>query len=256
MAKPRALILRTGGTNCDKETVFAFSQAGAEADSLHIKALIERREILKKIQILVFPGGFTYGDDVAAGRILANEIKSHLGEELLDFINSDGAVLGICNGFQVLVKSGLLPEHTLLKQEVTLTWNHSLKFEDRWVALEIQKSPCIFVKGDGRMYLPVAHAEGRFDAPDDVVDRMEEGHQVVLRYAGRTKAAPAYPDNPNGSINAIAGICDRTGRVFGLMPHPERYCSHYSHPHWTRMGARPRPGDGVKIFKNAVQYYS
>ncbi len=256
MAKPRVLVLRTGGTNCDEETVCAFRQAGAEAEKFHVKALSEKKEILKRIQILVLPGGFTYGDDIAAGRILANELRNKLGQELLDFIENDGAILGICNGFQVLVKTGLLPDHTNLKQEVTLTWNTSLKFEDRWVALERQKSPCIFVKGGGRLYLPVAHAEGRFFAEESVINRLEIQHQVVLRYAAKTKGNPPYPANPNGSINAIAGICDKTGRVFGMMPHPERYYSELSNPHWTRMGGRTRPGDGVKIFRNAVQYYS
>jgi len=251
----KVCILRTAGTNCDVETAFAFEKAGAEAEFVHINRLLEGEASLTNYQILAIPGGFTYGDDIAAGKILANELRCGLGDMLREFIEAGGSILGICNGFQVLAKTGLLPwpsaEST---QSVTLTINDSAKFEDRWVYLAAPESRCIFTAGVSGMYLPVAHAEGKFVAADDVVDEIRRNEQVVFRYVNESGKPAGYPYNPNGSVDDIAGICDSTGRILGLMPHPERHVLGYQHPRWTREGARAE-GDGMAIFTNAVSYY-
>jgi len=260
MSEVRALVLRAAGINCDVETEYALELAGAAADRIHVNRLIEDKALLEKYQILVFPGGFSYGDDVAAGKILANQVVHHLAEPIRQFINQGKLVLGICNGFQVLVKTGLLPEadfdsaHTA----VTLTNNDSQKFEDRWVYLRCERSNSVFVNGqeDAVIYLPVAHAEGKFvAASDSVLDGLEERGQVVFRYVDEAGGRADYPANPNGSMGAIAGISDTTGRILGMMPHPERFISPYHHPRWTREGLR-KEGDGVAIFRNAVKYCS
>ncbi len=252
MSKARVLVLRAPGTNCDVETMFAFEQAGAEASRIHINRLIRGEEQLANYQVMVIPGGFTYGDDITAGRILANEIKLKLGDAIQRFIESGGLILGICNGFQILVKAGLLPEPTSqLPQLMTLDTNDSGKFECRWVHLGVNKDiNCVFTEGIDSMYLPVAHAEGKVITDTEGLPRLK----AVLYYTdeqGNNKAD--YPYNPNGSVENIAGICDSSGRVFGLMPHPERYIRGTQHPQWTRFGAKER-GDGLQIFLNAVKW--
>jgi phosphoribosylformylglycinamidine synthase I len=248
MAKVRTLILRAPGTNCDEETAFAFERAGAVVDSAHVNELVRRKKPLSQYQILVMPGGFTYGDDVSAGKILANELKLKLGGDIQDFIERGGLILGICNGFQVLVRAGILhPANG--NHRLTLAGNDSNRFECHWVYLKVdQKSPCIFTKGISALYLPVAHGEGK------VVAETLGGLKVVVRYAddkGNTKAG--YPYNPNGSMDNIAGICDESGRIFGLMPHPERFIRWSQHPRWTREAPREQ-GDGFSVFLNAVQW--
>jgi phosphoribosylformylglycinamidine synthase I len=250
MAKVRTLILRAPGTNCDGETTFAFEQAGAAVDSAHINQLVRRDRLIAGYQILVIPGGFTYGDDISGGKILANELKLKLGEDIKRFVERGGLILGICNGFQVLVKAGILPP-VADGQRLTLSGNDSNRFECRWVYLQIeQKSPCIFTRGISAMYLPIAHGEGKITAEKETLDKLN----VVVRYAdakGDTKAS--YPSNPNGSVDNIAGICDATGRIFSLMPHPERFISWTQHPRWTREKPRQH-GDGLGIFLNAVDW--
>ena len=278
MKKPKVLILRTAGTNCDAETDAAFQLAGAETALIHIQHLIDAvgassrsRILLSDYQILAIPGGFSYGDDISAGILLATEMKHKLTGALTQFIADGKLIIGICNGFQVLVKAGLLPKATAIgtvsnrdtalngkggfpdptgiTQQATLAMNTSAKFECRWVTLETQQSPCVFTKGiKPRVYLPVAHAEGRFTAPPEVLEEIEANRQVVFRYA-----SAEYPCNPNGSDANIAGICDATGRIFGMMPHPERFLTKWNHPRWTRENL-PEEGDGVAIFKNAVNY--
>lgn len=249
--KVRTLVLRAPGTNCDVETAFAFEQAGAEATHVHINQLIRREEKLSGYQVLVIPGGFSYGDDIAAGKVQANEMRLRLGDDLQRFIEKGGLMLGICNGFQVLVKTGILPPFANGVQQVTLTNNDSGKFECRWIYLQVnQKSPCIFTKGIERMYLPVAHGEGKLVADPAILPELN----VVLAYAdekGDTRAD--YPHNPNGSVNNIAGICDDSGRIFAIMPHPERHIRPTQHPQWTRLGAKDH-GDGFRIFQNAVEW--
>jgi phosphoribosylformylglycinamidine synthase len=261
MLKPKVLILRTAGTNCDAETDTAFQLAGAETALIHIQNLISEKVDLTDYQILAIPGGFSYGDDISAGILLAVEMKHKLTNALNRFVADGKLILGICNGFQVLVRTGLLPGINLsgsgrpeTTQQTTLAMNTSAKFECRWVDLATQESPCVFTKGiQTQIYLPVAHAEGRFTAPSDVLEELESNKQVVFRYA-----KSEYPHNPNGSDANIAGICDPTGRIFGLMPHPERFLMKWNHPRWTRLaeteGTCSEDGDGLAIFKNAVNY--
>lgn len=249
---PRALILRTAGTNCDGETVHAFERAGAVAVRVHLQALIDQPTQLEKYQVLVLPGGFSYGDDISAGKILAIELKLRLGDAVRRFVDRGGCVLGICNGFQALVKTGLLPGFGE-GQSVTLTNNDSGRFEARWVTLKVCSAKSDFMeRGDTLLYMPVAHGEGKFvTAAPEVLDRLRSGDQIVFRYAAADGGAPRYPENPNGSQDDIAGICDPTGRILGLMPHPERHVEPTQHPRWTREGARTA-GDGLALFESVV----
>ena len=252
MNKVRVLIIRAPGTNCDAETAFGFQRAGAVVDSVHVNQLIRHEKRLADYQIMVVPGGFTYGDDISAGKVLANELRLKLGEDILRFIEDGRLILGICNGFQVMVKAGILPGLSNGSSPLlTVSANDSGKFECRWVYLYVnKKSPCVFTKGIDSMYLPVAHAEGKVVAGPRVLPDLN----VVLYYTdayGNSKAG--YPHNPNGSVGNIAGICDASGRVFALMPHPERYIRGTQHPQWTRQGANEY-GDGFQVFLNAVNW--
>ncbi len=250
--KPRVLVLRAAGTNCDAETAYAFELVGGQATTLHVNRLREDPKALRDYQVLAIPGGFSYGDDVASGRIFANELMSALREELLGFVDRGGFAIGICNGFQVLVKSGLLPRvagstvgSTVAPvQEATLTDNLSGVYRDCWVRVAGDPKLCQWIPDDQEVELPVAHAEGRFAAAAPVLKALQDQHQVALRYTGGT--------NPNGSVADIAGVCDRTGRVFGLMPHPERFLRWENHPRWTREPRR-REGDGVRFFREAIR---
>jgi phosphoribosylformylglycinamidine synthase len=263
MPRPRVLILRSPGTNCDEETAYAFELAGARAERLHVQRLLESPGQLGDFQILCLPGGFSYGDDIAAGRILANQLRHHLVEQVRDFHAAGKLILGICNGFQVLLKSGvLLPVDSHGAIAATLTWNTSGKFEDRWVPLVTAGSKSVFFAGIDAMYLPVAHAEGKFVPRDQrTLDELERSGQLVLRYGThrpqgvRLEPRVAYPDNPNGSLGDVAGLCDASGRICGLMPHPERYVVRTQHPRWTRMPVQ-EAGDGLRVFQNAVGYFA
>ena len=253
--KPKALILRTAGTNCDYETAHAFQLAGAETALIHVNQLLNGKTHLIDYQIMAIPGGFSYGDDISAGVLLANELRHKLTEQLTEFVDSGKPILGICNGFQVLVRAGLLPRlNSQTAQQATLTMNTSAKFECRWIHLETYQSPCIFTRSlKSHIYLPVAHAEGCFTAPDHILNQLESNKQVVFRYTAFDGTSPEYPANPNGSSRHIAGICDTTGRIFGMMPHPERFLIRFNHPRWTREDL-PDDGDGLAIFQNAVDY--
>ena len=255
MAKVRALVLRAAGINCDIETQYALELAGAAADRVHVNRLIENKSLLDQYQILVFPGGFSYGDDVAAGKILANQVVHHLSEPIRRFIDQGKLVLGICNGFQVLVKMGILPGGEALRQEeVTITYNDSGKFEDRWVHLVPQTSRCVFLEPERHIYLPIAHGEGKVVTKDaETLQRLQSEEYVAYKYVDADGQEGPYPVNPNGSIASIAGLTDSTGRVLGLMPHPERFVRRTQHPHWSRLGEDLDP-DGVKLFRNAVKY--
>jgi len=267
MTAPRALVLTGYGINCDRETAFAFRACGAQAVRVHVNDLIDGHDRLSRYQILAFPGGFSYGDDIASGKVLANKVKTHLADAVAAFVEAGGLAIGICNGFQVMVKYGLLghPAGAGREQASTLTTNDSSRYEDRWVHLESEGDRCVFTRGIRRLYLPVAHGEGKFFADPETLDALEETGCVVLRYA-RESGGPAqgrFPWNPNGSARDIAGISDPTGRVFGLMPHPERHLHFTNHPGWTRIQDRalregkplPREGDGMQIFRNAVEYF-
>ena len=264
----RALVLRTAGTNCDAETQFAWEQAGARADRVHINRLIEDPKRLANYQILTIPGGFSYGDDIAAGKIFANQLVHHLADVIQQFLAADRLVLGICNGFQVLVKCGLLPRpgradgRPALSQTATLTNNDSGRFEDRWVHLATTTGRCAFLKKGETLDLPVAHGEGKFiPAADLPLAALDAAGQVALRYVGPDgNSGAGYPWNPNGSVGDVAGISDPTGRILGLMPHPERHVLAIHHPEWTRQpprrtGRAPRAGDGLALFKRGVGYF-
>ncbi|MFQ5951992.1 MAG: phosphoribosylformylglycinamidine synthase I [Candidatus Omnitrophota bacterium] len=266
MKKVKTLILRAAGTNCDQETAHAFREAGSEVDLVHINALMKEKKKLSGYQILAIPGGFTYGDDIASGKILANELKHAMKAHLSSFVKAGKLVIGICNGFQVLVKMGILPDikgKKNFKVELTLSLNDSGRFEDRWVYLKKtedrkQKTDkCVWTEGLPEIiYLPVAHAEGKFmPGSSSILKKLRDNGQIVFRYASKNGSRPSYPENPNGSVDDIAGICDPTGRILGLMPHPERHVTYLQHPNWRRLSQKGKDmGVGLKIFKNGVNF--
>ncbi|HEV3122145.1 MAG TPA: phosphoribosylformylglycinamidine synthase I [Isosphaeraceae bacterium] len=252
MPSPRALIVRAPGTNCDEETAAAWTLAGALVETWHVSQVLEAPERLRAFQILTIPGGFSYGDDLGAGRILATRLCLALGDALQTFHDRGGLLLGVCNGFQVLVRAGLLPGCPDCGP-ATLAHNESGRFEDRWVRLAPRPGLCPFLPDHEPIELPVAHGEGKFVlAQPDEVATLEATGQVVLKYVNAAgQPTQTYPENPNGSLGAVAGICNSTGRIFGLMPHPERFVDPLHHPRWTR---RPHSGtpDGLKLFQSAV----
>ncbi len=250
MSRVKTLILRAPGTNCDQETAFAFQKAGAEAKLVHINQLIRREQELGDYHIMVVPGGFTYGDDLGAGKVLANEIRLRLGEDIQQFIDRGCLILGICNGFQVLVKTGILPG-IKGEQKLTLTTNDSSRFECRWVHLKVNgHSKCVFTVGIERLYLPVAHGEGKIAADTAFLNKL---NAAVYYTDEQGKLNAGYPHNPNGSMQDIAGICDATGRIFALMPHPERHIHPSQHPNWHSNKA-DNHHSCMKIFTNAVEW--
>jgi phosphoribosylformylglycinamidine synthase I len=254
MATVRVLILRAPGSNCDQETAFAFELAGAAPQRVHINRLREQPTLLDDFQILVIPGGFTYGDDVAAGKILAYQLRHFLHDQLARFRDAGKLILGICNGFQVLLKAGLLvPPDEQGQVPATLAANRGGAFLDRWVALRTEQAQaCPFLVGYSTWVVPIAHGEGRFLCRDAAtLDRLERAGQLVLRYTAEPGAGRDF--NPNGAAADVAGLCDGTGRVLGLMPHPERHVLPLQHPHWTRLEPRTQ-GDGFRLFRNAVLF--
>ena len=244
----RALILRAPGTNCDVETAFAIEKAGARAFLVHIGELARGEKSLNDYQIVVIPGGFTYGDYLGAGKILANEIRKRLASDLEHFIARGGLVLGICNGFQALVKAGFLPGSANHTQTASITFNDSGKFECRWVHLSVNPdSRCIFTRGLGKLYMPVAHGEGKFVTDAETLKEID----APIFYTDENGGKAGYPWNPNGSVENIAGVSDKSGRVLGLMPHPERHVEPSHHPRWM---AGSDQGSGFGIFVNAVKW--
>ena len=261
--KPRVLVLRAAGINCDEETAFAFERYGAVSTKIHINELLAGRTSLSEFDLLAIPGGFSYGDDISGGKVLAVELLSHLRDDLLGLVERGGLVLGICNGFQVLVKTGLLPglAAPIGAQEVTLTDNDSNRYEDRWVHVEAVSEQSAFLRKGERLALPLAHAEGRYVPKDEETHAalVKNGH-IALRYVtadgGRN---PGFPGNPNGSVDDVAGLLDRTGRVLGLMPHPERALFRVHHPDWSGGDPDTRSlgggeGDGAILFRNALEH--
>jgi phosphoribosylformylglycinamidine synthase subunit PurQ / glutaminase len=252
--KPRICILKTDGTNCDQETAHACVRAGGHGEIVLLNQLRAQKNLLSQFQVLVIPGGFSYGDDIASGKILALELMIFLYDQLNEFVEQGKLIIGICNGFQVLVRAQLLPQRNNHKQIATLLTNDSGKFECRWVSLNIEPTDCIFTQGlaGTTIMLPIAHAEGKFFAQEEDLNHLEAENLVVLRYGKNTSTIPDdHPYNPNGSVHDIAGICNPTGRVFGLMPHPERFIYSYQHPLRTREKNDPI---GLTIFKNAIEY--
>ncbi|HAH07332.1 MAG TPA: phosphoribosylformylglycinamidine synthase I [Elusimicrobia bacterium] len=255
MRTPKALILRAAGTNCDVETAVAFKMVGATAVTAHIDEVKQGRVRLMDHDILVFPGGFTYGDDISAGKVLANELKAHL-RELRGFIRSGRPVLGICNGFQVLVKCGLLPQTPSNEQTASLSFNDSNRFEARWVRLRINlQSQSLFIRGLPEIIeLPVAHGEGKFVVKSPkVLEHLKKTRAILMQYVNEEGKFAGYPYNPNGSLFNIAAITNPEGNCLGLMPHPERFITRWHHPNWTRQTFL-KDGVGLEIFRNAVTY--
>jgi len=255
MLAPRALVLRAPGTNCDAETARAFELAGGLARRVHVRALVARPELLDDVQILCIPGGFSYGDDIASGRIFALEMRMRLADALHRFRDQGGLVLGICNGFQVLLQTGLLLADSAGRPRASLAHNRTGQFIDRWVRLEVHGRKCPFLHGlDAPFDLPIAHGEGRFVAASRAdLESFEASGQLVLRYA----ADPAgRSTNPNGAEADVAGACDATGRVFGLMPHPERFIDATQHPAWSGRLDATAAGAGLAMFANAVKAVS
>jgi phosphoribosylformylglycinamidine synthase I len=268
MSSVRALILTGFGLNCDNESAYACTLAGASVQRVHINRLIDGQVSLDDFEIMVFGGGFSWGDDHGAGVIQAVRLKTNLGGPILRFVNAGKLVLGICNGFQALVNLGLLPGFNgdYTSRTVAIIANDCGNFRNDWVTLKINSdTPCIFTKGMDCIELPVRHGEGKFYSDRPVIERLIVEKQVVLRYA-RSDGMPAkgqFPLNPNGSVDDIAGICDPTGRIFGLMPHPEAFNHFTNHPDWTRMQETARRRGtafdvhrvaGLDIFKNAVEF--
>lgn len=255
--KPHVLVLKTDGINRDEEMAFAFQLAGGTAKIVHINELRSKKESLKNYHILAIPGGFSYGDDVVSGKILAVELTSFFADELKKFMQRKNTlVLGVCNGFQILVRTGLLPFGTIGEMKTTLTNNDSGHFECRWVPLKVEtNSNCVFLNGmkDMRVLYPVAHGEGKFFADQKTIEQIEKNNLVVFRYTD-SEGSPTqtYPLNPNGALNAIGGITDTTGRVLGLMPHPECFVRIEQHPNWRRENiSQPH---GLPLFENMIRY--
>ena len=252
----RVLVVRTAGINCDEEVLHCWRLAGAEPALVHVNFLAKRPAALDDYSIVTIPGGFSYGDDIAAGVILAQRILLDLADPLRRFVQRGGGVLGICNGFQVLVKAGLLPGLDSGRDQVTVTFNDSARFEARWVRLAVCTNRCPFLKPATFLEMPVEHAEGKVIAAGEaVLDRLRREQLIALRYVDAEGRHDRYPANPNGSVDGIAGLCDPTGRIFGLMPHPDRHFLPTHHPLWTRRDAGGTP-DGLTVFQNAVAHWA
>ena len=248
----KVAVITGYGLNTDYESVEAFRLVGASPVRIHINDLIAGKDSLENYQIMMIPGGFSYGDHLGSGKVLANKFRYSLRKELKNFIEADKLILGVCNGFQILVKMGILPalDGELFSQSVTITYNQSGQFESRWVSLKLsEKSPCVWTKGlQTPLDAPVRHGEGRFIVKDDAtLQKLWDRNLVVYTYNPNT-----YPNNPNGSTDGIAGICNESGLIFGMMPHPECHLIPQHHPQWTRQ-ANPDT-TGLVIFDNAVKY--
>ena len=257
MVKPLAVLVRSPGTNNERETAHAFELAGARVAEHPLESLVRSSLPLKEAQILMFPGGFSYGDDLGAGRIAALRIKTALADAVRAHLDRGGLVMGHCNGFQILVQTGLLPgiPGPGGGPAATLALNASGRFECRWVPLKVVH-PGIFLKGLGSFWLPVAHAEGRFQtASPEILETLKSQGRIAVIYRMPDGGVPAYPFDPNGSEAQIAGVTDPTGRILGMMPHPERFVRREQHPAWRRE-ALPEEGLGLRVYRNAVEYFS
>lgn len=257
MADVNVLVLRAAGINCDEEIMHAWQLAGAHPALVHINRLAAEPAMLSDVQIVTIPGGFSYGDDAGAGVILGQRLALDLADALGEFVDHGGGVLGVCNGFQALVKAGLLPGGPRSREMVTVTYNQSGRFEARWVRLRVATARCPFLREGEILELPVEHGEGRVVTADAAAaDALFSGGHVAVQYIDSTTGGTeTYPANPNGSVRGIAGLCDSTGRIMGLMPHPDRYLDPTQHPLWTRKGAAEIT-DGLRVFRNGVAYWS
>lgn len=265
MKQIKALILSGYGLNCEEETAFAFTLAGAKAKIIHINDLIAGAKKLKNYQILVFPGGFSFGDDTGSGNAFANRARNHLWEKITAFVKNDCLVMGICNGFQIMVYLGLLPalNHDFGQRKIALTHNKNARYLVRWVDLEA-KNDSPWLQGIKNLSLPIAHGEGKFYASSKVLNQLEKENLIALKYIkGDICQYQNLQFNPNGSLKDIAAITDQSGKIFGLMPHPERAIFFHHLPNWSLLKEKylregkeiPKYGPGLQIFKNAVKYF-
>jgi phosphoribosylformylglycinamidine synthase subunit PurQ / glutaminase len=249
----KALVLYGYGINCENESRYAIEKSGGKADILHLNAVLDNPKILEGYNMLMVPGGFSFGDDLGSGKVFGNKMKLRLRDQLADFTKAEKLILGICNGFQVMVKMGLLPVPDF-RQRVSLTANDSGHYEDRWVFLKANtKSSCVFTKGLDNILVPVRHGEGKFIPKDkETLDELRGNNQIVFQYVDESGALAGFPYNPNGSVENVAGICDKTGRIFGMMPHPEAFNIVENCPYWVK--GTVREPLGLRLFKNAVAY--
>jgi phosphoribosylformylglycinamidine synthase subunit PurQ / glutaminase len=258
----KTLVITGFGLNCEVETKAAFDYCGASSDLIHLNDILTDKNIFSKYHILAFIGGFSFGDHLGAGTVFANKVKYALEKEIAQFIADGKLIIGICNGFQTITRLGLLPGfdgNYFAKQSIALDWNDSGVFRDSWVTLKADpESPCVFTKGIDKIEVPIRHGEGKFVTEQEVLGKIEDMHLAAFKYADKNgNPTSEFPANPNGSINNIAGICDPTGRIFGLMPHPEAYLSPYNYHNWRHQkeaGTLPNEGAGVVVFRNAVNY--
>ncbi len=264
--KPNVLVLTGYGINCEEETAFAFAKAGAAAKIVHVNDLIKQPKMLQGFQIFAFPGGFSYGDDTGSGNALANKIRNNLWNDLMRFIEKENLVIGICNGFQVIANLGLLPAigKKYGDRTIALAHNNSATYECRWVHLRNYSKKCVFTKGIDEIRMPVAHGEGKFTAEEKILQQLAANDQIVFKYMKAGKPANSeFPFNPNGSMQDIAGICDESGRILGLMPHPERNIFFTQQDDWAMQkqllkrsgGYMPAESAGMQIFRNAVNFF-
>jgi phosphoribosylformylglycinamidine (FGAM) synthase-like amidotransferase family enzyme len=253
-ARPRVCVVTGYGINADEELALAFDMAGGRASRVHVRDLIDAPDLLARFRILAFPGGFSFGDHLGSGKVFATLVRRSLGTAIPRFVRAGGLVIGICNGFQVLVKTGMLPDAAgESAQEVSLIHNLSGRFEDRWVRVRFEGGGrCVWTRGLADMEMPVRHGEGRFVARSaEAFDALAARGLIAARYVARDGGEPSYPDDPNGSDGHVAGICDPSGRVFGLMPHPEAFLHRENHPEWTAGGIAG--GEGLRLFVNGVR---
>lgn len=266
--KPKSLIITGYGINCEEETAKVFELAGAISEIVHVNDLIDGTKKLDNYQIMVFPGGFSYGDDTGSGNAMANKIKNNFQDKFLDFARQDKLIAGLCNGFQIIANLGIVPalDNDYGKRSVALMHNTQARYECRWIYLKNASKKCIWTRGIDILHIPVAHGEGNFYTDTETLKQIKKGDQVVWKYV-KEDGSPAkqeFPFNPNGAMEDIAGICDPSGRILGMMPHPERFNCFVNEDGWTmekekliRVGKKlPKEGEGLKLFKNAVEYFT
>lgn len=259
MINVNVCILQSDGVNCDNELFYAFKKFGGSPQFIHVNELRSKRKGLKDFDVLALPGGFSYGDDIVSGKIWAIELISFLKNEIENFRKTGGLIIGICNGFQVLVRTGLLPFGNLGELEATLLNNEGGHFECRWIDLKTEKSKCVFLKENLNIgHFAINHGEGKFFASPEVIKKIEDENLVVFRYVDSSgNQTQKYPENPNGALNAIAGITDPTGTILGLMPHPEKFIDNTQYPNWRRpdfVKTHSGDGHGAFIFKDMIDY--
>ncbi|MBT3864526.1 phosphoribosylformylglycinamidine synthase I [Candidatus Peregrinibacteria bacterium] len=259
MATPKVLVLAGYGINSEEELFNSFITQGATGEIVHINDLIDGTKKLEDFQIIAFPGGFSYGDDTGAGNAISNKIRNNLQDEITAFAQEDKLIIGVCNGFQIIANLGLVPatKNQYGERESALMWNKTARFECRWVHTKTTSQKCIWTQGIDKLELPVAHGEGNFYTTPEILKEIKENDQIALKYTTPEGdlANGEYPHNPNGALEDIAGICDPSGRILGLMPHPERFNSPLNHPEWTRRKITEED-TGNKMFRNAVEYFT